>query len=58
MQVKIYAFDIIKPIVDRYTLLTYADFDETFKIHTDASTFQLEAVIGHKVKHIASTVEK
>ena len=27
------------------TLLTYPDFNETFKTHTDASAFQLGAVI-------------
>ena len=37
----------------RKTLLTCPDFNETFKIHTDASVFQLGAVIGHKDKPIA-----
>ena len=35
------AFDEIKRIATRNTLLTYPDFNETFKIHTDASAFQL-----------------
>ena len=35
------------------TLLTYPDFNETFKIQTDASAFQLGAVIRHKGKPIA-----
>ena len=35
------AFDEIKRIVARDTLLTHPDFNETFKIHTDASVFQL-----------------
>ena len=32
----------------RDTLLTYTDFNEIFKIHTNASTFQLGAVSIHK----------
>ena len=35
------------------TLSTYPDFNETFKIHTDASAFQLGAVISQKGKTIA-----
>ena len=35
------------------TLLTYPDFNETFKIRTDASVFQLGAVIIQKVKPVA-----
>ena len=38
------AFDKIKRIVDRNTLLTYLDFNETFKIHTNDSKFRLGAV--------------
>ena len=34
-------------------LSTYPDFNETFKIHTDASAFQLGAVIIQKGKPIA-----
>ena len=34
------------------TLLTYTYFNEQFKIHTDASNFQLWAVIIQKVKPI------
>ena len=47
------AFDGINLIVDRDTLSTYPDFNETFKIHTDASAFQLGAVISQKGKTIA-----
>ena len=36
-KVKQYAFKEIKRIVARDTLLTYLGFNETFKIHTDAS---------------------
>ena len=35
-----------------YNLLTYPNFNETFKIRTNASAFQLGAVIIHKVKPI------
>ena len=44
------ASEKIKRIVDRDTLLTYPVFNETFKIHTNASAFQLGAVIIQKVK--------
>ena len=37
----------------RDTLLTYPYFNETFKIHADASAFQLGATISQKVKPIA-----
>ena len=33
------ASDKIKRILDRDTSLTYPDFNETFKINTDASAF-------------------
>ena len=36
-----------------YTLLTYPDFNETFKVHNDDSAFQLGAVITQKGKPIA-----
>ena len=39
--------------MDHDTLLTYTDFNDTFKIHTDASNFQLGAVIIQKGKPIA-----
>ena len=43
----------IKRIVTRDTLLAYPDFNETFKVHTDASDFQIGVVISQKGKHIA-----
>ena len=46
------AINKIKRIMARATLLTYPDFNETFKTHADASALQLGAVIIHKVKHI------
>ena len=45
-------FDKIKRIVARNTLLTYKDFNETFKIHTNASALQLGVVIIQKDKTI------
>ena len=39
--------------MDHDTLLNYLDFYETFKIHTDASDFQLGVFIVHKGKTIA-----
>ena len=53
-----YAFEKIKRIVARDTLLTYPGFNETFKIHTDASTFRLGLVKGKKDKHIAFYIIK
>ena len=40
-QVKQYAFEKINRIVSCDNLLTYPDFNETFKIHNDDSAFQL-----------------
>ena len=37
----------------RDTLLAYPDFNETFKINTNASVFQLGAVISHKGRPFA-----
>ena len=39
------AFNKIEPIVTRNTLSTYLDFNETFKINTNASGLQLGEVI-------------
>ena len=47
------AFEKIKRIVARDNLLTYPDFNERFKIHTNSSSFQLGAVIIQKGKPIA-----
>ena len=46
-------FNKIKRIVARGTLLTYLYFNKAFKIHTDASAFQLGAVIINNVEPIA-----
>ena len=37
----------------RDNLLTYPNFNETIKVHTNDSAFQLGAVIRQKGKHIA-----
>jgi hypothetical protein len=47
------AFDKIKQIVRRETLLSYPDFNQPFEIHTDASNTQLGAVISQNNKPIA-----
>ena len=46
------AFNKIKRIVAHNNLLTYPAFNERFDIHTDASGFQLEAVIIQNGKPI------
>ena len=47
------AFDEFKRILARGDLSAYPYFNEEFKIHTDASKFQLEGVISQKRKPIA-----
>ena len=44
-----YALNIIKWILAHDTLLTYTDLNESYKIYTDASMFQLGAVMSQKV---------
>ena len=46
------AFDKLKRIVARDTLLIYPDFNERFDIHTDSSNFQLGEVITPNGKPI------
>ena len=46
-------FEKIKRMGARDTLLAYPDFNETFKINTNASVFQLGAVISHKGRPFA-----
>ena len=53
MEVEQDALDEIKRIVARDNLSTYPDFNETFKIHTNDSAFQLEKVIIQKYKPIS-----
>ena len=47
------AFSKIKRIVARDTLLSYLDFNEKLKIHTDARDFQLGVVTIQKGKLIS-----
>ena len=47
------AFREIKKVISRKVLLAYPDFNEPFIIHTDASHYQLGAVISQNDKPIA-----
>ena len=41
-----HAFDTTKLAISKETLLTYPNFSKEFEIHTDASQYQLGAVIA------------
>ena len=47
------AFDNMKLLIAKETLLTYPNFNKTFEIHTDASKVQLGACISQEGKPIA-----
>ena len=47
------AFDQMKALMAKETLLTFPDFNEEFEIHTDASKLQLGACISQKGKPVA-----
>ena len=47
------AFDTAKKIIAREVMLAYPDFSKPFQIHTDASHYQLGAVISQDGKPIA-----
>ena len=47
------AFEKMKKIISRDVLLSYPKFDELFKIHTDASKYQLGACISQGGRPIA-----
>ena len=47
------AFDTIKKLVSKETLLSYPYFNEPYVIYTDASKLQLGAVISQDDKLIA-----
>ena len=51
-KIKQYYFEEIKQIVARDNLLDYPDFNEEFKIHSNASNFQLVPVISQYVNTI------
>jgi hypothetical protein len=48
-----HAFETIKKIISKETLLIYPNFNEPFQIHTDASHRQMGAVISQKGMPIA-----
>ena len=47
------AFNVMKQILSKDTLLAYPDFSKPFEIHTNASKVQLGAVISQNSKLIA-----
>ena len=47
------AFDNMKKLIAKETLLTYPDFNKPFEIHTDASDVQLGACISQDDKPVA-----
>ena len=47
------AFDTIKKIISRETLLAFPDFNKEFHIYTDASAYQLGAVIMQEDRPLA-----
>jgi len=47
------AFDAAKKVIAREVMLSYPDFSKPFEIHTDASHYQLGAVIAQEGKPIA-----
>ena len=51
------AFDKIKEVISRETLLAFPDFKKEFHIYTDASNYQLGAVIMQDDKPLAFYIE-
>jgi hypothetical protein len=47
------AFDKMKALIAKETLLTFPDFSQEFEIHTDASKLQLGACISQNGKPVA-----
>ena len=47
------AFDQMKALIAKETLLTFPDFSKEFEIHTDASKLQLGACISQGGKPVA-----
>ena len=47
------AFDTVKKVISRETLLVYPEFNKPFDIHTDARDLQLGALISQQGKPIA-----
>jgi len=48
------AFAMAKRVIAKETLLAYPTFNKPFQIHTDASHYQLGAVVSQEGKPIAS----
>ena len=53
-----YAFGEINRTLDRDNLLTYPDFNEAFKTHTNSSNLQFGAIIIQKGKPIVFNSRK
>ena len=51
-------FKLAKRVIARETMLAYPDFSQQFEIHTDASHYQLGAVISQNGKPIAFFSQK
>jgi hypothetical protein len=47
------AFDTMRRIMARKTIMAYPNLEIFFEVHTDASPYQLGAVISQKGKSIA-----
>ena len=47
------AFEEIKAVISKETLLAFPDFNKTFHVYTDASDYQLGAVIMQEGKPLA-----
>ena len=47
------AFQEIKKLISKSTMLIFPDFNKVFEIHTDASDYQLGSVISQDKKPIA-----
>jgi RNase H-like domain found in reverse transcriptase len=47
------AFEDVKKLIEKETLLTYPNFNNTFEIHTDASKVQLGACISQEGQPVA-----
>ena len=52
------AFDAVKKIILRETLLSYPDLKQPFDVHTNASNLQLGTIISQNGKPMLFTAEK
>ena len=51
------AFDEIKKVISRETLLWFPDFNKPFHVYTDASNYQLGAAVLQDINQSHSIVE-